>query len=83
VQFCALDFLEQHGSDDRLMVLGLQSEISDKVGFRGQKVNGRARPARSVGIHDVLLGARMAVRQLYEGTHCSGRLRRWFETFLS
>jgi hypothetical protein len=39
VKFGALDFLEQHGRDDRVAMFDLERERRDHVGFGGQQVN--------------------------------------------
>jgi hypothetical protein len=41
VQLCTLDFLQQHGRDDRLLMLCPESETGDDVRLGGQKMDGR------------------------------------------
>jgi hypothetical protein len=55
VQFCTLDFLKQHGGDDRVLVFRRECKISNEIGFFRRKVNWWARPTRSFCNHDRLL----------------------------
>src|SRR6185437_5059488 len=55
VQLGSLDFLDQHGRDERLPMLRLEREARDEVGLRGEQMKRRAKLASFGNIHDKLL----------------------------